>query len=107
MSGMPGRSECDSGKRSLQCHIVRDNTTLFLFQYLDVHFRELWSPFIKLCKESASEHSMYTYKASKCKRAIIRLHCATSKSSMWYMGNVPHGSAFERPHIYHRSVYDQ
>ena len=33
--------------------------------------------------------SVYTYKASECKRAIIRLHCATSKSSLWYVGYVP------------------
>ena len=25
------------------------------------------------------------YKASECKRTIIRLHCATSKSSLWNM----------------------
>ena len=44
--------------------------------------------------------SVYTYKASECKRAIIRLHCATSKSSLWYMGYVPRGGAVERPRIY-------
>ena len=60
----------------------------------------------KLCKESVSEHchcftctfftaviclysNLYTYKASECKRAIIRLHYATSKSSLWHMGYVP------------------
>ena len=47
--------------------------------------------------------SVYTYKASKCKRAIIRLHCATSKSSLWYMEYVPRGGAFERPRIYRTS----
>ena len=49
--------------------------------------------------------SVYTYKASECKRAIIRLHCATSKSSLWYMGYVPRGRAFERPRIYRTSTY--
>ena len=34
-------------------------------------------------------YSVYTYRASERKRAIIRLHCATSKSSLWYMGYVP------------------
>ena len=42
-------------------------------------------------------------KASECKHAIIRLHCATSKSSLWYMGYVPCGSAFESPRIYRKS----
>ena len=51
--------------------------------------------------------SVHTYKASECKRAIIRLHCATSKSSLWYMGfmYVPHGGAFECPHIYCTNMY--
>ena len=31
---------------------------------------------------------IYTYKASKCKHAIIRLQCATSKSSIWYIENM-------------------
>ena len=48
--------------------------------------------------------NLYTYKASECKHAIIGLHCATSKSSLWYMGYVPHGSDFERPRIYCTSV---
>ena len=48
--------------------------------------------------------SHYTYKASECKRAVIRLHCATSKSSLWYMGYVPCGGAFERPRIYRTST---
>ena len=30
----------------------------------------------------------------------IRLHCAISKSSLWNMGHVACGSAFERPRIY-------
>ena len=34
------------------------------------------------------------------KHAIKRLHCATSKSSLWYMGYVPRGSAVEHPRIY-------
>ena len=53
------RSECDSGKHSLnrlQWHIVGNHTMPFLFQYLDMRFRELWSPFTKFCKESVSEH---------------------------------------------------
>ena len=48
--------------------------------------------------------SVYTYKASECKRTIIRLHCAASKSSLWYMGYVPQGGAFECPRIYRTSV---
>ena len=40
---------------------------------------------------------LYTYKASECKRAIIRLHC---KSSLWNTGYVDSGGAFECPHIY-------
>ena len=44
------------------------------------------------------------YKASECKRTIIRLHCATSKSSLWNMEYVARGGAFERPRIYR--VYD-
>ena len=48
--------------------------------------------------------SLYTYKASECKHAIIRLHCATSKSSLWKMGYVARGGAFERPRIYHTST---
>ena len=44
--------------------------------------------------------NLYTYKASECKRAITRLHCATSKSSLWNMGNVSHGGAFECLRIY-------
>ena len=44
--------------------------------------------------------SVYTYKASECKRTIIRLHCATSKSSLWNMEYVAHGSALECPRIY-------
>ena len=47
----------------------------------------------------------YTYKASECKRTIIRLHCATSKSSLWYMGYVPLGGAFERSRICRTSMY--
>ena len=37
-------SECDSEKdflNRLQCHIVRDDSMLFQFQYLDVRFWEL------------------------------------------------------------------
>ena len=34
---------------------------------------------------------------------LIRLHCAT-KSSLWYMGYVPRGSALERPRIYRTST---
>ena len=81
-----------------------------------------WSQFTKLCKESVSEHcqcftlyvftaviclysNLYTYNASDCKCTIIRLHCATSKSSLWYMGYVPCGGATELPHIYRTNVY--
>ena len=49
--------------------------------------------------------SVYTYKASECKCAIIRLHCATSKSSLWNMEYVARGGAFERPHIYRTIIY--
>ena len=49
--------------------------------------------------------SVYTYKASECKHTIIRLHCATSKSSLWNMEYVARGGAFERPRIYHTSTY--
>ena len=49
--------------------------------------------------------SVYTYKASECKRAIIRLHCATSKFSLWNMEYVARGGAFERPRIYRTSTY--
>ena len=48
--------------------------------------------------------SVYTYKASECKHAIVRLHCATSKSSLWNMEYVARGGAFERLHIY-RTIY--
>ena len=47
----------------------------------------------------------YTYKASKCKCTIIRLHCATSKSSLWNMEYVARGSAFEHPHIYCTNLF--
>ena len=50
-------------------------------------------------------NSVYTYKASVFKRTTIRLHCATSKSSLWYRGYVPRGGAFERPRIYRISMY--
>ena len=49
--------------------------------------------------------NLYTYKASKCKRTIIRLHCATSKSSLWNMGYVARVSAFEHPRIYRTNVH--
>ena len=45
---------------------------------------------VLLCTAVIYLHSnLYTYKASKYKCAIIRLHCATYKSSLWYMGYVP------------------
>ena len=43
--------------------------------------------------------------ASECKRTIIRLRCATSKSSLWDMGYVSRGGAFKCPCIYHTSKY--
>ena len=46
--------------------------------------------------------SVYTY---KCKRTIIRLHCATSKSSLWNMEYVARGSTFEHPCIYCTSIH--
>ena len=49
--------------------------------------------------------NLYTYKASKCKRAIIRLHCATSKSSLWNMEYVARGGAFECSRIYRISRF--
>ena len=49
--------------------------------------------------------NLYTYKASECKHAIIRLHCATSKSSVWNMGYVAHGGAFEHPRIYRTNIH--
>ena len=48
--------------------------------------------------------SVYTYKASECKHAIVRLHCATSKSSLWNIEYVARGGAFECPCIY-RTIY--
>ena len=36
---------------------------------------------------------------------IIRLHCATSKPSLWNMGYVARGGAFERPHIYRTNIH--
>ena len=36
---------------------------------------------------------LYTYKASVCNRTILRLHCATSKSSLWNMEYVARGGA--------------
>ena len=39
--------------------------------------------------------NLYTYKASECKHANIRLACDTSKSSLWNMGYVARGGAFE------------
>ena len=48
--------------------------------------------------------NLYTYKASESKRTIIRLHCATSKSSLWNMGYVAHGGAFKSPRIYRTNV---
>ena len=109
------RSECKSGKRSLnrlQRHVAMcDDTTLLLFQYSDMRFRDYgvrWSPFTKLCKESVSEHchcfSLYVciqiciLTRLPSASAIIRLHCATSKSSLWYMGYVACDGAFECPH---------
>ena len=47
--------------------------------------------------------NLYTYKASVCKRTIIRLHCATSKSSLWNMGYVARGGAFKCPRSYSTS----
>ena len=44
-------------------------------------------------------------KVSECKRAIIRLHCATSKCSLWNMEYVARGGAFERPRIYRTSTF--
>ena len=44
------------------------------------------------------------YKASECKHTIIRLHCATSKFSLWNMEYVANGGAFERPCIYRTSI---
>ena len=49
--------------------------------------------------------NLYTYKAFECKRAIIRLHSATSKSSLWNMGYVARGGAFECPRIYRTSIH--
>ena len=49
--------------------------------------------------------SVHTYKASECKCTIIRLHCATSKSSLWNMEYVARGGAFERPHIYRTRIH--
>ena len=43
------------------------------------------------------DSNLYTYKASECKRTIIRLHCATSKSSLWNMEYVACGGALECP----------
>ena len=37
---------------------------------------------------------------------LIRLHCATSKSSLWNMEYVARGGASERPHIYRTSTYN-
>ena len=37
--------------------------------------------------------SVYIEGFPECKHAIIRLHCATSKSSLWNMGYVAHGGA--------------
>ena len=48
--------------------------------------------------------NLYTYKASEYKHATIRLHSATSKSSLWNMRYVARGSAFERPHIYRTNL---
>ena len=48
--------------------------------------------------------NLCTYKASECKCTIIGLHCATSKSSLWNMGYVARGGAFECPRIYHTSM---
>ena len=49
--------------------------------------------------------SVYVYKASECKSAIIRLHCATSKSSLWNMEYIARGGAFEHPRIYCTNMY--
>ena len=46
--------------------------------------------------------SVYTYKASECKSTIIRLHCVTSKSSLWNMEYIARGG--ERPRIYRTST---
>ena len=70
--------------------------------------------FAKGCKGCVGVHviclysnlyNTYTYKASECKCAIIRLHCATSKSSLWNMEYVARGGAFECPRIYRTSVH--
>ena len=47
----------------------------------------------------------HPYKASVCKHAIIRLHRATPKSSLWNMEYVAHGGVFECPCIYRTSMY--
>ena len=41
-----------------------------------------WSSFVRVYS------NLYTYKASKCKHTIIRLHHATSKFAPWNMGYV-------------------
>ena len=51
--------------------------------------------------------SVYTYKASECKHAILGLHCAALKSSLWNMEYVARGGAFERPLIYRTSAHVQ
>ena len=48
---------------------------------------------------------VYMYKTSECKHAIVRLHCATSKSLLWNMEYVARGSGFKRPHIYRTSTH--
>ena len=51
--------------------------------------------------------NLYTYKASVCKHTNITLHCATSMSSLWYMGyvHVPCSGALEHPRIYRTNMY--
>ena len=116
--GTPAEVSARARNVRLQHHVY--DTTLLLFQYSDVHFGGLWGTvesvhqtlqgvYVLLCTFFTAViclySNLYTYNASDCKCTIIRLHCATSKSSLWYMGYVPCGSATELPHIYRTNVY--
>ena len=71
-------------------------------------FQELRTPLTQLCKESASEHRFAVCILARLPvqtRNYKTSHCATSKSSLWYIGYVPRGGAFECPRIYRLTLY--
>ena len=99
-----------SFKNHEMCLVITTQYTCLLFLLFPVFLLFPAFPLFPVFRGDYSSRGLrgtlkfYTYKASECKHAIIRLHCATSKSSLWNMEYVAHGSAFEHPHIYRTST---